>query len=288
MRNNHLLAGFCLLISATSAMGQVPNGNFETWADHGTYQDPAFWNTTNAVAVNLGAMPTCTRVEPGWEGSACMKVVNQTALNGVVMQGNAVSVGPNGNGFAVVGRPASLEGKCLYGLDVYDVGKIRVSLTKWDSLAGQSVLVGSGMISFTGTDLDWHNFTVPIGYAGNLDPDTAMISISAAGGVVLVTAGSFLQVDDLKFVYTADGIRESVDSPDMTVFPTIAHEQLQVTAQHAMREVVVLDVLGRPVLRQVLAGLEGRVPLSGLANGRYVVQVRFTDGGLGRRSFLKY
>lgn len=288
MRVHLLLSGLSLLAALPVAKGQVPNGNFETWNDFGTYNDPSFWSTTNAVAINFGAAPTCERVQPGWEGLACVKVTNQAAPNGVVVHGKVVS-GTSGNyGFPFSGRPSSLSGRCQYGLPTFNIGQVKVFLSRWDSVAGLAIPVGSGSINFTGTATEWQNFNVPIGYVSSYDPDTAVITVTAAAGLVLVTEGAYLQVDDFKFVFSGTGMTEQAGNRGLAVRPTLAHDLLEVAAGDEMSGAVVLDALGRPVLRRALSGRAGTVALDGLAAGRYFLEVRFPDGELGRLPFVKY
>ena len=282
-----MISSLLVLGFAPCMQAQIPNNGFEDWVSVGVYQDPVAWVTTNAVAALYGADPTCERGDAGTDGSSYMRVINRSAANGIVVHGKIVSGQGGRYGFAMVDRPVKLIGQVAYGIQPFNLGQIKVALTRWDSLAAHRVPVGSGVRNFTGTAAQWEDFSVLINYTDTATPDTAVITISAAEGVALVTAGSYLEVDEIKFSYTGMGVPGAAAPAKVGIRPTLVADRLEVLSEGPLAGLAVIDMSGRTVLRQAAAGPGQWVSVSGLAPGRYLLEARLPEGGRVRLPFIK-
>lgn len=284
MRRPFLLAA---TIYATLSFAQIPNGDFNQWTSDQPFGDPLEWITTNNFAASFGTAPTCERGEPGSDGMAFAKVVNRSGPNGTVLQGTIVS-GSNGKyGFPFNTRPTTIGGRCQFALNQYDVAQVKVSLTKWDPVTNHSSTVGSGAVNFSGTNDQWQSFSTSITYNNSVDPDTAVIIVTAGASQLLVTDGSYFQVDELKFGFEGAGVDEIKGANELTVRPSLASDILEVNTTKPVRTIMAMDVSGRRVAHYTMAGLNTTLEVGGLAPGRYCLEVRFHDGTTARRTFFK-
>ena len=273
----------------TSALcAQIPNGDFNQWTSDNNYADPLFWKTTNTLAQSFGVAATCERGEPGSDGLGFAKVINRAAAGGVVLQGKIVSMDANGKiGFPFALRPTSLGGRCQFALNQYDVGQVQVSLTRWDPVYNQSFTVGFGSVNFIGASSGpWQSFSANITYLNANTPDTAVITINAAASQLLVTDGSYLQVDELKFGYIGAGVEELANG-SFTMHPSLASQFLDVTIVKPALFALATDMAGRRVAQFTIDGQRCQMPVGNFAPGRYVLEMKFKDGTTEKRSFVK-
>jgi hypothetical protein len=273
---------------ASALFAQIPNGDFNQWTSEATYGDPVNWKTTNALAQTFGVGPTCERGEPGSDGMGFARVINRAAGDGVVLQGKIVSSDTLGAiGFPYDLKPTTIGGRCQYDLHQYDVGQVQVSLTRWEPLANHSFTVGFGSVNFIGTSTGtWQSFSANISYLNNNIPDTAIITINAAASQLLVTDGSYLQVDELKFGFIGVGVDELANL-SFSLHPSLASDQLNVTTTKPASLAVATDVTGRRVAQFAVVGQRSELNVGNLAPGRYVLEVEFKDGTTEKRSFIK-
>lgn len=273
---------------ASALFAQIPNGDFNQWTSDATYGDPLLWKTTNALAQTFGVGPTCERGEPGSDGMGFARVINRSADGGVVLQGKIVSADSTGKiGFPFALRPTTISGRCQYDMHLYDVGQVQVSLTRWEPMANQSFTVGHGSVNFIGTSTGtWQFFTANIGYNNNNIPDTAIVTINAAASQLLVTDGSYLQVDELKFGYIGAGVDEHANN-SFSLHPSLASSQINLTTTKPASLAVATDGTGRRVAQFAVEGQHSALNVGNLAPGRYILEVKFKDGTTEKRSFVK-
>ncbi|MGV9014079.1 MAG: T9SS type A sorting domain-containing protein [Flavobacteriales bacterium] len=286
MKHNLLiLAAFAGLSSAT-ALAQIPNGGFETWNTVGAYQDPAQWITFNALTSLAGAQPSCAQSSPGAVGSYYATLTTRNTafglLPGLMSIGNANS---GATGFAYSSRPAALTGQWQYGIQPTDSGFVAIYLTKWNTTTQHSDSVGGGAVAAIGTLSGWHALNVPIQYFSAVNPDTAYIII--ASSLNAPVDGSFIKIDDLGFG-AASGIGELDQVLSLRVFPSLATDVVNVTAESPIADVTVMDLTGRTLLIKAVGAEQATVGVANLPTGRYFMQVRMLDGKRQVRSFVKH
>lgn len=288
LRSLLLLCGATAL-SIASLQAQVPNGGFETWSNTGAFADPDNWVSTNYLAAQGTAMePTCERGTPGAVGESYVKVTTRLDPSGTLIQGT-VATGVSTTqwgGFPYVNRPTELMGQWQYGMFSMNAGLISVSLTRWDATVNARVVVGSGQLWATGTQSTWTDLHVPISYQSSMDPDSVSITIAASASPLITVAGSYIMVDDLRFL-GGTGINEAENAAMLTVLPTLASDIVVVKALLSMSGIMVMDITGRPVMQQHVDGNQVEILVGGLSSGRYFMKVDMTDGTQKVRSFVK-
>lgn len=206
----------------------VPNGDFESWVNHGTYNDPEFWDTPNQETSSVPFVGT-TVVEKSSDhqtGSFSAKLETKSipligAVPGVVTLGNlgidltTLSYTLTG-GVPISDKPAYLRGFYKFSPKGGDSCVIGIGLLHWSGNLRDSV--GYGVFSTKTITADWTPFAAVIEYDTNLIPDTMnIVAISSASETA--TAGTILFVDGLWLDYAVgsgepapeDGIRVYVD-----------------------------------------------------------------------------
>ena len=285
MKHKLLLFGAVATFSSATAWAQIPNGGFETWNTVGNYQDPAQWITFNSITSIAGAQPSCAQGSPGAVGSYYATVTTRNTAFG--MFPGIITVGdPNSGatGFAYSSRPAALTGKWQYGIQPNDSGFVAIYLTKWNTVTQHSDSVGGGALAVNGTLSGWQNLNVPIQYFNSANPDTAYLFV--ASSLNSPVEGSFIKVDDLSFG-AASGIGELDQVSGLRIFPSLATDEVNVTADSPIADVMVMDLTGRSVLEQAVGAQQATVGVADLSTGRYLLQVRMVDGKRQVRSFVK-
>lgn len=285
MKHKLLLIGTIAALSSATALAQIPNGGFETWNTVGTYQDPAQWITFNALTSLAGAQPSCAQGSPGAVGSYYATVTTRNTafgmIQGIMTLGDANS---GSTGFAYSSRPAALTGKWQYGIQPTDSGFVAIYLTKWNTVTQHSDSVGGGAATAIGTLSGWQNLNVPIQYFNAMNPDTAYIIV--ASSLNSPVEGSFIKIDDLGFG-AASAIGELDQVSGLRIFPSLATDEVNVTADSPIADLMVMDLTGRSVLEQAVGAQQASVDVADLSTGRYFLQVRMVDGKRQVRSFVK-
>lgn len=272
-----------LVLISGASFAQIPNGGFESWTASGMgYDDPDSWITWNILTYGSAGELSCEEISPGAVGSSCAKVTTIDVpglgtLPGLIFVGNTTAAG-----WPYDQRPEALNGQIKFDIPAGDGALISAGFTRWN--AGTQETIGAGVLAIPpGTQASWQDISIPITYTSSADPDTATVVImSSSGGGV---AGSTIWVDDLSFGAFAS-VNEAGSYSDFTLAP-IANDQVQVTAGREMDELSFIDMSGRVMNTQQLAGLTATVDLTGMATGVYVARVRFATGEFASRVFVR-
>jgi hypothetical protein len=209
---------FCLLIfsflSGIGVSGQtlVPNGGFETWINHGSYENPQYWDTPNqaiSIALPFGTK-VVTKSTDNNSGSFSARLESKQltlpsiVIPGVVTLGTLTidiftqTYGING-GVPISDKPTHLKGFFKYQPNGGDSCAIGIGFTKWNNGVRDSV----GLGAFSTHDIVnvWTPFYAWIDYVLPEQPDTFnILAISSADSTP--TAGTVLYVDDISLDYT--------------------------------------------------------------------------------------
>jgi hypothetical protein len=179
-----------------------------------------------------------------------------------------------------------LNGSWQYGIGNNDAGNILVLFTRWNPDTQVSDPIGTASMTITGSLTDWQTFSIPISYSSPLDPDTATIVIFSSMGAPV--NGSYIWLDDLTFgPAITTGVDEQLAATGLLVYPSLASDRLNMSAEGAIAEVNVMDMTGRTVLRQAVDAVNTVLNVGTLHTGRYLVQARMADGKTVVRSFVK-
>lgn len=221
-RTLSLLSLVCLTILGQSQV--VPNGNFETWAAG----EPANWTTFNSIAPIAFIEAPAVQETPAPEGNSCINIsVRNSPLAGVI-PGIAISgqmdllAGTGNGGFAYTSRPNFFEGVYRHNnMTAMDTAIAVVTLTKWNPVTMmQDVIAEAGMVSIGGT-ADWTNFSMPLNYSSDLNPDTCTILLATFGA-----DGNNCSYDNLQLTMTSSVSDQSAQNFDWMVYPNPTKESL--------------------------------------------------------------
>ena len=285
MKHRLLLLSALGAFSIAPAMAQIPNGGFENWTNMGSYEDPTGWITFNSITSLAGVSASCAKGSPGAVGSFYATVTTRSTAFG--MMPGIISVGDvnTGNtGFAYTSRPSVMTGQWQYGIQPTDSGFVAVVFTKWNSSTQSSDAIGGGAVPVTGTVNGWQAMNVPITFDQPGNPDSAFVIV--ASSVSAPVDGSFIKIDALALSGAA-AIGEQAEASDLRLYPSPASDMLHVEAREAISSVDVIGTDGRLVLHRGVEGKNVDLGVADLSPGRYLLQVRWTDGNLTVRTFVK-
>lgn len=282
-----LLPAVAIIGLLAPATAQVPNGGFENWITVGAYQDPSQWITFNALTSLGGGEPSCAQGTPGAVGNyyATVTTRNTTSfglLPGIISVGDATT---GSTGFAYSSRPAAMTGQWQYGIQPGDSALVAVQLSKWNTATQTEDIIGIGALEIAGTLTGWNALNVPINYVSSANPDSAFIVIASSTGSAV--EGSFVKIDALGFGGTAAGINEMEQAVALRVYPSPVSDQLTISAEEPIAEILIMDMTGRTVLRQEVNSGTVTLNVADYQSGRYLLRSRMADGKLMVRSFVK-
>ncbi len=276
---------FCAL-AATAQAQDIPNGGFEQWTNQGNYIDPAGWLTSNMVSYSIDGSLTCEQGSPGVVGNYFVKVTDRQ-LSGTGMQQASITIGVPGvvPGFPYTGRPDALNGFWQYHpqLGGHD-GLVNAALTRWNTATHQREVIANAPIHISSETGNWQSFNSPFLYYSDLDPDSAIVSIQATSAVA--GDGTSIWVDNLSFGPTV--LVDDIAAPGLPdLFPSPATDQLNITAPGNATDVVIEDLTGRVWCHANLVRQKATVDVSKLPAGVFLARVRWNNGRLATRMFVK-
>lgn len=95
-------------------------------------------------------------------------------------------------------------------------------------------------------------------------------------------------LDNLYFYNeSTTGINAIEKSTNISIYPNPASEKLTITAQSAISEILVRNLVGQTVVKTMANGLEQSVDLTAIEAGNYVLTVKFDNGQQTTRKFIK-
>ncbi len=213
------------LFPSLSIFAQIPNNDFENWTNMGSYFNPDNWDTFNDTS-SLAGVFTCTKGTPGTSGSTYIKLTTLsipfvTTVPGIAVCGTInISTLSAGSGFPFTGRPQAITGDWQYMPSGSDGGFIAVILTKWNSALMSTDTIATLYEALQGSVTSWAAMNLPLTYQSNLNPDTAVIILAASGATgTVLTANSYLYVDNLSFTGNVSGISNTPDLFSFTTYP---------------------------------------------------------------------
>ena len=274
MKNKPLIFIVTCMFLISNVSAQIPNAGFELWhTDDIGVLVPDDWQLT----VPTWYVGTCYR-EDGFVGDYCVQ------LHDNMIAGNTAP-GAITASFPLSERPAMLKGMWSYqtipGVSI----SLDVHLFLWDEQSQMRISIGEGS-KYVGGDIDWEQVSVPITYSSALLPDSAIIFISSGSLGGYPNTGSHVYVDDLYFEGTTS-LSELAAGPAITIGPNPVQDVLFGHADWVIEEVTLLDMTGRSLRTSSVRKCNFEIPMSGLANGSYLVKMVFSNGSSTVRRFMK-
>lgn len=311
MKKLSLLLVLTLIFNSkiTSAQTLV-NAGFENWTNVILFNEPTGYVSSNyfSIILGTGGLPRANvsksaGIKHGGNFAAKLESYAQNTgdslgVPGLLITGSlniaSAAITP---GFPYVGRPAELRGfyKYAQGLSA-DSGTALVSLMKRNILTGQqeAVAVGFGVFSNKTT---FGEFSVPLFYASNEMPDTAIIVFSTTSSLSTDSAaltsapvGSILYLDDLSFFGSVAAGLESIDALlQVSAYPNPSSDLVNITfVQKAAGagQLTIRDLRGKLIYQQAinLSAGKNEIPVAtkDWDSGLYLYQINTPEGMLNR------
>jgi hypothetical protein len=311
MKKLSLLLLVTLIFNSKIASAQnLINAGFENWTNVIIFNEPTGYVSSNyfSIILGTGGLPRAnvsksTGVKHGGTYAAKLESYAQNTgdslgVPGLIITGSldiaSAAITP---GFPYVGRPAELRGfyKYAQGLST-DSGTALVSLTKRNILTGQqeAIAVGFGVFSNKTT---FGEFTVPLFYASNEMPDTAIIVFSTTStlstdpaALTSAPVGSILYLDDLSFYGSVAAGLESIDALlQVSAYPNPSSDLVNITfVQKAAGagQLMIRDLTGKLIYQQEiqLAAGKNEIPVAtkDWNSGLYLYQINTPEGIVNR------
>lgn len=278
---------------AIAQQDTIPNPGFERWGTNPAYDEATLWTTLNPLAQILGAELAFKTTVAGefHSGLAAIKLVT-TPLLGI---GMAPSILTNGvvnsaaqtieGGDPINSRPSNFGGWFRYDPVGTDTAFFQITLTRWNTVTGQSEEVGFASSEIVGTNGLFVNLELDIEYGGSELPDTVLILMGASGDEA--EDGSTLFVDDLYYGYP-QGI-ESSETFGPSIFPNPATDVLNFTSLQSLQfnRAVIYSADGKRVQDLTIDATGSSVNVSGLRSGMYIIELNDAQGNTVRQLFRK-
>lgn len=311
MKKLSLLLVLTLIFNSkiTSAQALV-NAGFENWTNVILFNEPTGYVSSNyfSIILGTGGLPRANvsksaGIKHGGNFAAKLESYAQNTgdslgVPGLIITGSlniaSAAITP---GFPYVGRPAELRGfyKYAQGLSA-DSGTALVSLMKRNILTGQqeAVAVGFGVFSNKTT---FGEFSVPLFYASNEIPDTAIIVFSTTSSLSTDSAaltsapvGSILYLDDLSFFGSVAAGLESIDALlQVCAYPNPSSDLVNITFVQKTAgagQLTIRDLRGKLIYQQAinLSAGKNEIPVAtkDWDSGLYLYQINTPEGMVNR------
>lgn len=279
---------FFILVFQLNGQTPVPNGDFETWINYGTYSNPQYWDTPNqvvSIAIPFGTQ-VVTKSSDHESGSFSARLESQqltypsVCVPGVVTLGT-LNINLFTQAFTLTGgvpisdMPTHLKGWFKFQPKGGDSCAIGIGLTKWNSGVRDSV--GIGTFSTHDTVNTWTPFYAWINYVINEQPDTFnIVAMSSADSVP--TAGTVLYVDNIALDYTV-GINHDDPSAGISVYQDKQEKQILVYFDFDQPEstgIRLFNMTGQVVSKTSMENLMKTrkiINYQGYSTGLYVLEI---------------
>lgn len=265
----------------------IPNNDFETWINHGQYDDPQSWDTPNQeVCFFPFYTKVVTKGTDHYSGSFSARletkeipVINIT-VPGVISLGNLViDIGNMSysieGGVPINDMPTHLKGYYKFSPKGGDSCAVGIILTKWADSTRDTIAYG--YFSSHDTVTSWTPFSAWIDYTTVTTPDTMNI-LAISSATFSPTAGTVLYLDGLYLDYTT-GTGERNLSSGIDFYLDRDQQELAVffdLPEPGLSSVRLYNLTGQVVNQApTIMRMKEKVTLScsGLTNGMYIMQV---------------
>lgn len=294
MKNYFTLFLLLLCFSVLNAQ-EIPNPDFETWEDMGTYEDPEFWNTPNPFT-SLAGVLTVTKSEDAYSGTYSARLETVDILGGLYQAPGLLTYADFfvdfqtgeysfGGGIPKSETVTHVHGKYKYsGVAGDSASIIAVSFRHPEGEDNDTTALG---FDFLPDASEWTDFTINMVQLSEETPDTFNIMILSSGSFDLV-AGSVLYVDDLSISILTD-IAEREDKFSISTYPNPVIDRVTFeTDKNANdRKLDIFDMTGRLITSVSFNSAKISIDLSGYPQGMYTYRVKSEDSLLKSGTLIK-
>lgn len=284
-----LLLGFIILTTAAITKSQDYNFGFESWLDHGTYEEPEFWGTFNPVSF-IGIQVIKDTVDV-YEGNYSLKLSAGPIPAAVAVLGsinvNSALIEP---GRPYNERPTKL--KCYYKTILVnnDSSAIAAFLTKYNTVTHQrDTIAAAGSLFYTNVT-SWTLLELDFDYNSTEIPDTIGIILSStANPDGLGNEGCELSIDAMELVVPASGVEEQTAKSSISIFPNPAKDELKILNSAVAEKLFVhfYDITGKEIYSSSFSSSFETVAVKNFASGMYSVKIDDGEKTKFSGSFLK-
>jgi hypothetical protein len=302
MKTTILLFCSLLLAGLLTAQTVIPNGGFEAWTSYGSYSNPDSWDTPNEELMSIPFFGTAT-------------VSKSTDMHGgafsAKLESKHITLPPlDAPGFVITATLtldiASMSFVISGGVPINDQPSHLTGFYKFLPKGGDSCIIGIGLFRTTAglrdsiahaefstkdTVTDWTPFSAWIAYDTVVNPDTMQVyALSSAQEIM--TPGTVLYVDDIALDYITGfnaqdpgaGIRIYHDRESNRLMMFFDFPEYQEVSVHLfnMQGQEVRSLTPEPMQngRQI-------IPVNGLPQGVYILEILHGDKKYTRKYFLK-
>jgi len=282
-----LLTFICLNSSTTKA--QDYNFGFETWENHGTYEEPQFWGTFNPVQF-VGIQALKDSVNP-YLGNYSLKLSAGAIPAAIAVLGtintNSAIIAP---GRPYNQRPVKMS--CYYKTILInnDSSAIATFLTKYNTTTNQrDTIASAGKLFYSNVDT-WTYLEIPFTYLSTETPDTMGIILSAtANPDGFGNEGCELYIDEIEFEIPASIDDNTSKISEFNIFPNPAKDELTVTYTGSPEKsfIRIFDLQGKELFSSVFSTTQKTISLKGIASGAFSIRIENEKEIIYRSTFIK-
>ncbi len=285
-----LLLSFIICAIISSAKSQDYNFGFESWIDHGTYEEPEFWGTFNPVQF-IGIQVIKDTVDV-YQGNYSLKLSAGPIPAAVAVLGsinvNSALIEP---GRPYNQRPTKL--KCYYKTILInnDSSAIAAFLTKYNTVTHQRDTIAVAGKLFHSDVTSWTLLENDFVYRSAETPDTIGIILSStANPDGLGNEGCELYIDAMELVLpSSSGVEEQATKNSISIFPNPVKDELKISNTGIAEKFFVhfYDITGKEIYSSSFSSSSESIAVKEFAPGKYSVKIDNGEKIKFLGSFLK-
>jgi len=292
MKNSFFL--LVSLLTCILAFGQqVPNSDFSTWIDHGSYEEPEHWNTSNE-ALSIVLESTVFKSDDAYSGNYSAMLETRYLLGvqdvpGLITLAD-ISIDLLTSNYSISGGMALNENvKKLTGMYKYsgvdnDSATVLIYNFKRDGASIDTIGYGTTYLHDASS---WSPFTVTMVNQNSHVPDTFNVIILSSGSVF--HSGSVLKIDSLAIETNTGIISLDSEKNRIITYPNPATDIItfETTSLSKERSIHIYDLSGNFIDEINFNNKTISYSISNLPTGNYIYRVYENESPWASGSFIK-
>lgn len=280
------------------AQNDIPNAGFEEWEEEILYKDPLHWDTPNEISATFGQQ-VVFRSDDAHTGTYSVKMETKSVL-GFAAPG-AITLGEFevdfinqtasiSGGVPLNKRPASLKGY-YKTMPVEDDSTVAlIYFYRYNEMEQQIDTIAYGATFFADEQQEWTEFTVPIEYQMEENPDTMNIIMVSAASYTDPKTGSILYVDDLILEMGSGIALDIFQKVKTTVSPNPFHRDVNFKFAKTMKNarLIIYNDAGKKLHESPVNGSTHQPDLYSLPAGSYIYHLIEDGKRMSSGTFIKY
>jgi len=294
----HLTVIVLMGLSIISFTQTLPNNNFQTWIDHGTYETPNYWSTPDTILSSLG-VTTVSKSTDAYIGDYSAKLETKTvpfiglhvpgiitlAEIGIVISPPSYSIS---GGYALQENVSKLTG--MYKYDGVEGDSATVLIYNFKHNEGSDFdTIGYG-VTYLQDASSWTSFTVNMQYINSHVPDTFnVIFMSSSSPDFTTGTGSILLVDNIEIETNTGIINLNTNLINVEVYPnpTTSYVEFETIEFDKDRNINIYNLSGKLISTTPFNNFKTIVDVSELYPALYTYSITKNNKILNSGSFIK-